>query len=248
MTCNTRSISLHAADRCAVLLCLLAFPCASGVSSEPGRAPASTAPAPVRARIAAVDTPAGGAAYLDQGWTADQRLAFYTTSQGSQLVPYRWFLALEQPASQDKLRSDAKIERLRYLAQAASEANPDGLPVGFVKDKETDWLGFTCAACHSAQVNYQGAAIRIDGGPSFGDVAGLLTSLTDALRQTLQDPPKFERFAAEVLGSVNTAGERQILKAQMEYVLALRDGYNQRNMPAEPAPLDSAVSTRSARS
>ena len=36
-------------------------------------------------------------AYLSQGWSGADRTMFYTTSQGSQLLPYDWFLALEQP-------------------------------------------------------------------------------------------------------------------------------------------------------
>jgi hypothetical protein len=33
----------------------------------------------------------------EQGWTDDQRLHFHYTSQGTRLVPYDWFMALEQP-------------------------------------------------------------------------------------------------------------------------------------------------------
>ena len=35
--------------------------------------------------------------YLDQGWTPDQREKFYQTPQGSLIIPYSWFIALEQP-------------------------------------------------------------------------------------------------------------------------------------------------------
>lgn len=33
--------------------------------------------------------------YVDQGWTANERQRFNYTTQGSQLIPYHWFLALE---------------------------------------------------------------------------------------------------------------------------------------------------------
>src|ERR1700730_2731287 len=33
----------------------------------------------------------------EQGWTDDQRLHFHHTAQGTRLVAYDWFLALEQP-------------------------------------------------------------------------------------------------------------------------------------------------------
>jgi hypothetical protein len=35
--------------------------------------------------------------WAEQGWTDDQRLHFHHTSQGTRLVPYDWFIALEQP-------------------------------------------------------------------------------------------------------------------------------------------------------
>jgi hypothetical protein len=35
--------------------------------------------------------------WLPQNWTEDQRRRYYHTAQGSDLLPYAWFLALEQP-------------------------------------------------------------------------------------------------------------------------------------------------------
>jgi len=32
--------------------------------------------------------------YAKQGWTAEDRQAFYTTSQGSHMMPYLWYKAL----------------------------------------------------------------------------------------------------------------------------------------------------------
>lgn len=37
-------------------------------------------------------------ASLAQGWSADERQWFYTVSQGSQMMPYSWFIALERAA------------------------------------------------------------------------------------------------------------------------------------------------------
>jgi hypothetical protein len=41
--------------------------------------------------------------YLDQGWNESQRQSWYTTSQGSRLLPHAWFLALELAGSSEKL-------------------------------------------------------------------------------------------------------------------------------------------------
>src|SRR3954470_1255627 len=68
-------------------------------------------------------------AYLDQGWRPEESQRFYFTPQGSQLIPYDWFLALEQPGNRELFRDNRNLERLRYLTQKADAMNPDGLPV-----------------------------------------------------------------------------------------------------------------------
>src|SRR5579871_281573 len=94
--------------------------------------------------------------YLDQGWSMQDRDWFYSTSQGSQLIPYSWFLALERPDSQDRFLSDGLV-RFGYLPNSSSK---DGLPVGFAVDKDAKgiWLGLTCAACHTNEIRYKGIA------------------------------------------------------------------------------------------
>jgi hypothetical protein len=128
-----------------------------------------------------LDRPAEAAprSYLDQGWTEEQRLLFYTNPQGSYLLPYEWFLHLEQPGADKPFRSEEYMEPFRYLPNRNEKTNPDGLPVGFVKEsppvgpdgernetvlmrpfmgpnakasdfpKPQAWLGLTCAACHT---------------------------------------------------------------------------------------------------
>ena len=69
---------------------------------------------------------------LDQNWSVDERNRFYYTEQGSQLIPYDWFLHLEQADSEKPFRDTQNILKYRYLPQNAGPLNPDGLPVGFV--------------------------------------------------------------------------------------------------------------------
>jgi hypothetical protein len=173
-------------------------------------------------------------AYLSQNWSPRDSERFYFTSQGSQVVPYAWFLALEQPDNGRPFRAAENIARFRYLTQKSSSMNPDGLPVGFVKDEGSgrEWLGFTCAACHTAQVDYQGVGYRIDGGPAMGDVRGLLGSLTDALKATRDVDAKFDRFAAKVLGAGDSPDRRVQLRDELTGMIKIRDGYHARNFPA----------------
>ena len=143
--------------------------------------------------------------YLDQGWEPSESLWYYNTTQGSALVPYDFFLVLEQASNQELFRSDKNIDFYRYLPQKASFFNPDALPVGIVKDtyKGKDYVGYTCAACHTGQVNYRGKAVRIDGGPAMADMVGFLTGLQAAMEATLTDTNKRQRFIDKVIALDN---------------------------------------------
>ena len=71
--------------------------------------------------------------YAEQGWSAADRETFYTTSQGSHLIPYAWFKALKRTDVDEPFAAD-KLPRYGFLAHDVSPANPEGLPVGFVID------------------------------------------------------------------------------------------------------------------
>ena len=139
--------------------------------------------------------------YLDQGWEEDDSLWFYNITQGSDLLPYDFFIALEQENSRELFRSPENMTRFRYLPQKQTRSNPDALPVGMVADtyRGTKYMGFTCAACHTAQVNYNGVGIRIDGGPAAADMDGFMHALEASLLATETDKAKQERFVDAVL-------------------------------------------------
>jgi len=148
--------------------------------------------------------------YLEQGWSPSESLWFYNTTQGSNLMPYDLFLALEQADSTELLRSNQNVDKYRYLPQNPTFFNPDGLPVGFTKDtyQGKDYVGYTCAACHTGQVNYtdkagKTTAIRIDGGPSMADMVGFLTALEKSMQATLDDDAKKKRFVDKVIALDN---------------------------------------------
>ena len=151
--------------------------------------------------------------YLDQGWSAADSLWFYTATQGSNLLPYSFFLVLEQSGSSALFRADENIDRYGYLPQRQTSSNPDGLPVGMVRDEYQGkaYMGFTCAACHTTQINYQSTGIRIDGGPAYSDMETFMIDLAEALYATLKNPEKLERFVANVLqqGHYNNADDIQ---------------------------------------
>jgi hypothetical protein len=199
--------------------------------------------------------------YLNQGWTSETRHDFYYLTQGSHLVPYEWFLHLERHDREELFRGDAHMEQLRFIVQAPqSPRNPDGLPIGFALDDNpttvndgsmyrlqqaflpTDaaranyprtnrWLGFTCAACHTAEVECGEQRIRIDGGPAMADIEQFLVRLAAAVEATWRDEARLTRFADRLLGEQlgeqadrddDRAVERERLKEELaNYSLVL---------------------------
>jgi len=157
-------------------------------------------------------------AYLDQGWDATDSLWFYNTTQGSDLVSYRVFLNLEQANSQTLFRDNGNMNRYRYLPQNPHWDNPDGLPVGFVKDsfRGKDFVGLTCAACHTAQLNHKGIGVRVDGAPALADMESFLTDLQSALEHALQDPVAFTRLVGRTLAGDANPQEREVLRAEVQ--------------------------------
>ncbi len=184
---------------------------------------------------------AGRVAFLDQGWTPRDATDFYFHTQGSRLLPYDWFLALEQTASTALFHESGHLAGFGYLPQRPSRANPDGLPVGFARDPErtgefAGWVGFTCAACHTSELHHAATAYRIDGGPGGGDLQAFLAALSAALRTTLDDQPRFDRFATR-LG----VGDRADLRRRLGEEVRHRERYEDQNRtphPHGPARLD----------
>ncbi len=183
-----------------------------------------------QARIKDLDSAVGSVLTLDQGWSDGTREAYYFTDEGSRVLPYRWFLALERPYSQEPFRSSEHMDSLRYLPSQVTKKNPDGLPVGFSKGSDEngrEWLGFNCALCHTGELRYQGNTIRIDGAPALGDLQTLQEELLEALKVTANDDAKFARFASRVLDpeaiSDETKGE---LKSQLFAEISKIGHYN----------------------
>jgi hypothetical protein len=191
-------------------------------------------------------------AWLKQGWTEDQREKYYQTSQGSLIIPYSWFFALEvMPTSlfvanegpatwrpwrlsiddREMMATNENLSKYRLIPDPRPKYNPDLLPIGITKEVIPDryvdqlgeghkeWLSYTCAACHTAQINYKGLGIRIDGAPSLWNFTQFNTALANSLLATLAISAKFDRFAGRVLareGKPINDGEKQKLRGQLK--------------------------------
>ena len=182
----------------------------------------------------------GAVVSLDQGWTTEIQQAYYFTDQGSRVIPYSWFLALEQVDNQELFRSNANVDSYRYLPAAKSDLNPDALPVGFVKniDPKTkdEWVGFTCAACHTGQISYKNVQMRIDGGPALADFESFNADMLAALIVTYEQQDKFDRFASAVLGNNASTSQIAELREQLLTQTDLLDSRFLLNRPTEDQP------------
>lgn len=177
--------------------------------------------------------------YAKQGWTADERQAFYTTSQGSHMIPYAWFKALRRLDVDEPFAGD-QLQRYGYLPNETSKLNPEGLPVGFVIDGSptTGELGLTCAACHTGQIEYVKNGItqelRIDGAPATANFQLFLTDLTAAARATQSDSARFDKFARDVLDSRYTSSRADALKSNFSDWVKQWGSFMDKSLPASP--------------
>ena len=168
---------------------------------------------------------------IDLNWSgsAEERNRYYHTSQGSLVIPYRWFLALEQfsivpllPKNWRRFRDPDHLARFRALPSEVTLANPDGLPVGLARTVLDDgngdeYLGVTCSACHTGELHYNGVALRIDGGSTMLNLNLLLERMVLSLAVTISPvrPWKFRRFASSVLDGRDTPESRQRLREEV---------------------------------
>ncbi len=166
--------------------------------------------------------------YLDQGWSQEESLWYYNATQGSNLIPYDFFLSLELPDSETPFASNAIFDKYRYLPQKATFLNPDGLAVGFTKDtyQNKDYIGYTCAACHTGQVNFEGKAIRIDGGPAMADMVGFLHLLEKSMQAALSDSAKQTRFVDAVIAQDNNYSKKDAILKDLEKWTGVIETYN----------------------
>jgi hypothetical protein len=164
--------------------------------------------------------------FLKQAWSQKDSEWYWHFSQGSAVLGYDIFLNLEVADGQELFRADANLVRYGLIPDAANYMNPDALPIGISKETVTspikgwpagDYVGMTCAACHSGQIRYQGKFIHIEGaGNNAIDMQRLTRGLDDALRATLTDAAKFDRLAGRLGATSPDAKDKLRKRAESE--------------------------------
>ena len=216
------------------------------------------------------NTPVEKALWLDQNWSPEARFWFHHATQGTSTlpVPYKWFVALEQPriwffGDPPMMKDSDYLRRFGFIPSPRSldvdgpslgrygyspkrkgdtgartfaykerkfAGNPDGLPVGFARLKKgardpvtgkemPAQIGFTCAACHTGQLEFKGVSLRIDGAPAVTDLDKLRRALELSLVYTKYVPFRFGRFADRVLGPDHTPEQEADLKRKFDGLL-----------------------------
>lgn len=181
--------------------------------------------------------------YLNQAWTTQDRADYYWGSQGSALISYDIYLALQLANSFLLFNSEQNSDNVGLLTEANAKYNPDNLPIGISKTVVSSgqfagtYMGMTCAACHTGQIQYQNQQVRIDGGHAGRFNPNLwIRTLLASLEQTINDPARFQLMLSTIQqsSSVNEIDLRNRLKADTAYVKALVE--KSWTVPFEPGP------------
>ncbi|WP_298822828.1 hypothetical protein [uncultured Roseibium sp.] len=121
-------------------------------------------------------------------------------------MPLAWMRALKLSDGTAFLKDS--LSRCGYLPN--SENDETDIPVGFTVAEEAGApsIGMTCSACHTRQIDVNGTAYRIDGGPGIVDFQSFLADLDASVQTVLATDISFDQFADDLLGS-GASGEKK---------------------------------------
>jgi mono/diheme cytochrome c family protein len=149
--------------------------------------------------------------WSQNGWSDAERAQYHHLPEGSELMPYALLARLVSVKTGKPFLDN--MERFGFIPDAASAANPHGLPIGVTtvhsRDKSHTGLemaGFNCAACHVGAVSYRGKLLLIDGAPALIDLQGYQEEFKASLDAALRDPVKAVALAIAVVRDLDAGG------------------------------------------
>lgn len=129
------------------------------------------------------------------GLTPAQKEAFYHLSQGAEILPWFVLTAVDVgvPGS-----SKPFVENVKRYGLLPDPARTDGVPVGLTVSSNPftfgmDFVGITCAACHTGELHHNGKAVRVDGAPNMFNLQLFYSDAIDAVTATTSDRGKLWR-------------------------------------------------------
>ena len=165
---------------------------------------------------------------LDQGWPDEVRWRYRYTPQGTLMVPLAWLKHIERGFfDSSKLMDPQVVNGLRFMTDGVKPGpwNKDGLPIGWAvsewaspdgQSPKMQKVGFTCATCHTGQINYRGTAMIVDGAGALQDSGSFQTMLGTSILATYAVPWKRARFLDAVTaenGLPRAANEEMLSQA-----------------------------------
>ncbi|HWB82929.1 MAG TPA: di-heme-cytochrome C peroxidase [Bryobacteraceae bacterium] len=133
--------------------------------------------------------------YSANGWTQAERDEYYHLAEGSELMPYALIANVKSSTTGKPFLED--MERFGFLPDHTGPMNPHGLPVGVTVSRSRnagtagiEIIGFNCAACHVAELTYQGKRVRVDGAPGMVNLQQYQIEFKNSLDTTLHSPQK----------------------------------------------------------
>jgi hypothetical protein len=151
-------------------------------------------------------TPSAPEAGFLNGWRKGQDArvlarTWYQTPQGSHLLDFDVFMSIPGASEQALFSSRANLESYGFLY--SDYYGVEGLPIGMVKDTRgeghtplakhatdltQDYVGLTCAACHTGDLRYNGERFLIHAGQGNLDYERFIIDLDTAVSKAVQDP------------------------------------------------------------
>ena len=197
--------------------------------------------APPTPPTSSVSTPSAPEAGFLNGWRKGQdarELArtWYLTPQGSHLLDFDVFMSIPSASNQAVFAARANLETYGFLYSNnyAAGAGQAELPIGIVKDTRgeghtplskhaqdltRDYVGLTCAACHTGDLRYNGERFLIHAGQSNLDYERFISDLTIAVSKAVQDPKGtgyVERMAAKGVDEKNAMSRLAAARQRMD--------------------------------
>lgn len=170
---------------------------------------------------------------VDQGWDDADRDFFYFAPQGSPIMPFAYFKALEQPGATGPFLDRGYLQGFGMNFWDGMPSNPENLPIGLTVDRgrlsDEAQLGMNCSACHVTKIEIGGRTALVDGGVSHFDFWSFMSALEDALRETYQDDTKFARFAQRLAAADPLVQDPQQIRQRLRAVLRKREDWAFRN-------------------
>jgi hypothetical protein len=184
---------------------------------------------------------------LQQGWELETAHWYHYESQGTRIVPLKWFMALERPTLNPwpagLLADRDYLARFGFLYEDANKVGPHDLPIGFAIEeaffapyakppvkKPTVMVGLTCAACHTGRldvVNPETGKVRgllIEGGSATINLSKFQEAVGLSLAYTSTFPDRFRRFARRYFEKDLQSDDPKYLELKAEVSAYLSQG------------------------